>query len=176
MCSASAVCRVNVLFYKRLAGRYTGGANGVRGGHVAFFPSGGGAALFTDTIARPLAPEVLGTHQAFSLPSLVEFFLVEFHRGNLRTGRATRQQIFVRTIYKNRGTSDIVNGRPTAGCGTSWLLPEMAENSAIIADEKGRVVIAPNCSTDNPDCCSPSLCSFGEVSGRALMKIALQHR
>ena len=95
------------LVYKKLACRNAGAANGVRGGHVAFFPSGGGAALLTNAIARPLAPEVLGAHQAFSLPSLVEFFLVELHRGDLRTGGATRQQKFVRTIYKIRSTPKI---------------------------------------------------------------------
>jgi hypothetical protein len=56
----------------------------------------------------------------------------------------------------------------------SSLLPEMAEISAIIADEKGRVVIAPNCSTEKTDRCSPSLCSFVGMSGAARAKMAPQ--
>lgn len=104
---------------QQLARGHALSANRVGGGHVAFFPSRRGSALFADTIAGPLASELLGTHKAFSLPSLVEFFLVEFHRRNLRTVRNARQQKFVRTIHKNRGTPDTMAQPRIAGCAAS---------------------------------------------------------
>ena len=82
-------------------------AHGIRRRHVAFLPSGRGAALLADTVACPLAPELLGAHKAFTLPSLVEFSFMEFHRGDLRTPRLARQYKFVRAY-------------PVFGCFTTF--------------------------------------------------------
>jgi hypothetical protein len=98
---ARAMLHPGMSVLQQLARGHALSADRVAGGHIAFFPGGGGTAFFADAVAGPFTTEVPGTHKAFTLPSLVEFFLVEFHRRDIRALLKARQQKFVRTIHKN---------------------------------------------------------------------------